>query len=198
MKLLLTAQNFPSLWYTQGLVIIMPIVPTALKLNSPGFYVCPCHMLVWWRSNQKWSCYHPENISPLYNVCLTETKWQVNLVWIVRSDPKSNSFKILWLSYLPAGLMNIQSKIKSLSSGNIFLGLWGPQGQVTLMSIIATGLKLSLSEILCLPLLSLSLINILPKMKSLSSEQYFPHGHFITMGNKGRVTLMQTVQAAPK
>ena len=40
------------------------------------------------------------------------TQGQVTPKWIVRSGWNSNSFKILWLSWLPARLMKIGSKVK--------------------------------------------------------------------------------------
>ena len=42
------------------------------------------------------------------------------------SAPKSNSSNILWLSSLLASLTKIQSKMKSLSSGQHFPKLMGP------------------------------------------------------------------------
>ena len=45
---------------------------------------------------------------------------QVTLMWIVQSAPKSNLSKIFWLSSLPANLMKIQSKMKSISSRQHF------------------------------------------------------------------------------
>ena len=62
--------------------------------------------------------------------------------------------KILWLSSLPESLMKSWSKMNLLSSDNIFIRLWGPQGWVTLMPIAETGPKSNLPKILCLPSLS--------------------------------------------
>ena len=53
----------------------------------------PRHLQVWWRFDEKWNRYRPDNIFPI--VCLCETKGQVNLIWIVWSGPKSNSSKML-------------------------------------------------------------------------------------------------------
>ena len=55
--------------------------------------------------------------SPLY---VWEINGQVTLMWMVPSAHKSNLFKILWLSSLPASLMKIQSTIKSLSPRQYF------------------------------------------------------------------------------
>ena len=53
-------------------------------------------------------------------ICLRQTKWQVIIIWIIRSDPKSNSSKSLWLPSLLASLMKIQSEMKSLLSWQHF------------------------------------------------------------------------------
>ena len=81
--------------------------------------------------------------------------------------------EILWLSWLPASLMTIQSKMRALlrpqhflhynkSMGNIF----GAQGQVTLKLIVQSGPKFNLYKILCLSSLSASL-----KSKKISNDQ---------------------------
>ena len=51
------------------------------------------------------------------NMGFFSTQGKVTLTWIVWCGWKSNSSKILWLSRLPARLMKIGSKVKSLSSG---------------------------------------------------------------------------------
>ena len=81
-------------------------------------------MQVWWRSDQKWSRYRPDNIFPI--TCLRETKGQVTFMWIVRAALKSNSSKNLWLSSWSASRMKIRSKMKSLSSGQHFPKSMGP------------------------------------------------------------------------
>ena len=49
------------------------------------------------------------------------TQGQVTAKWIVRSGRNSNSSEILWLSWLPASLKMIWSKVKALSSRQHFL-----------------------------------------------------------------------------
>ena len=116
----------------------------------PRFYACSRYLQAWWRFDQKWSRYRPDNIFPI--ICLSETKRQVTSMWIVRSVPKSNSSKILWLSSLPASLVKIRPEMKPLSSGQhfIFRTQLGSQGQVTLMPIVKSWPTSILSEILCL------------------------------------------------
>ena len=46
------------------------------------------------------------------NMGFFATQGQVTPKWIVRSGQNSNSSKILWLSWLPARLMKIRSKVK--------------------------------------------------------------------------------------
>ena len=72
------------------------------------FYGCPGYLQVWRRFDQKWMLkfFIPQG-------------W-VTQKWIVWSGPKSNSSEILWLSLLPASLMKIQSKMKLLSSRQLF------------------------------------------------------------------------------
>ena len=67
------------------------------------------------------------------------------------SDPKSNSSKILWLSSLPVSLMKIDQKWNRYRPDSIFLSLWGPQGQATLMPRVETGPKSNLSEMCACP-----------------------------------------------
>ena len=56
------------------------------------------------------------------------------------------------------------------------------------MTLMASGPKSHLSEILCLSLLTANLMKILSKLKSLSSEQHFPH--YMSWETIGQVTLM--------
>ena len=59
---------------------------------------------------------------------------------------------------------------------NVFLSLFDPQGQITPMTIGETGLKSSLSKILCMSLLSASLMI---SNQSLSARQHFPYYMFM-------------------
>ena len=55
------------------------------------------------------------------NTALFGTQGKVTPKCIVRSGLNSNSSEILWLSWLPASLKMIRSKVKALFSGQHFL-----------------------------------------------------------------------------
>ena len=88
------------------------------------------------------------------NMDFFSTQGQVTLTQIVRCCRNSNSSEILWLSWLPARLTKIGSKVKPLSSGQHCLHykstgkFFITQGQVTPKKIVQSGPKWNLSEIL--------------------------------------------------
>ena len=125
----------------------------------------------------KMKCYHADSIFPI--ICVTETKWQVTLMWIVWSDPKTNLSKILWLSSLPASLMKIWSKMKLLSSRHFLMSLRLSRAVTHANCGKWAKIKLVLSLLPALE--SASLTKIQSKMKSLSSRQHFPH--YMSMGD---------------
>ena len=55
------------------------------------------------------------------NLMFVDTHRQVISELLVRSNRNSNFSEILWLSWLPVSLRNIQSKLRSLSAGQYFL-----------------------------------------------------------------------------
>ena len=78
----------------------------------------------------------------------------------------SNSSEILCLSWLPASLMTIRSKMRALLCPQNFLHyksmakIFGAQGQVTPTRVVQSGSKSNWCEILCLSSLSASLKKI--------------------------------------
>ena len=87
---------------------------------------------------------------------------------IVQCGRKSNLSEILWLSWLPASLKTVHSKVKALSSGQHFLH-YKSMGKV----FVAQGYEgngpiwPNLERII--DFMTASLMNIRSKMKSLSS-----------------------------
>ena len=156
----------------------MQIVQTTLNQTYPRFYVCSSYLQLWWRSNQKWSCYHPDYIFTI--ICPTEIKWQVTLVWIVRSPRNPTRPKLYGCPHYLHVWWRFSQKWNRYCPDNIFLSLWGPQARVTLMPTVETWPK-SKSEILCPSSLSASLMKILSQMKSLSSGQQFPN--YLSVGD---------------
>ena len=49
--------------------------PMARNQTCPRFYGCPRYLQVWWRSDQKWSCYPPDNIFPIISL------WELSVAW---------------------------------------------------------------------------------------------------------------------
>ena len=104
---------------------------------------------------------------------------QITPKLIYRWGRNSNSSKILWLSWLPASLIMIQSKMKVLLYSQHFphdksMGkIYDVQGQVIPQKIFLFGWKLNLSEILYLSLLPASFTKIRTKMKMLPCPQHF-------------------------
>ena len=91
-------------------------------LTRSRCYSCPGYLQVWSWFNQKSRHYPPDNIFSIISLLdfFFIAQGRVTPKWIFRSGLKLNSSDMLWLSLLPASLTKIQSKIKSLSSGQHF------------------------------------------------------------------------------
>ena len=78
---------------------------------------------------------------PHYNsIKFFVTQSQVTPKWIFQCGTISNFAEILCLSWLPARLIKIQSKLKALSIGQGQIwGSFGTQGQVTLSLMVCSG-----------------------------------------------------------
>ena len=99
----------------------------------------------------------------------------------IRSGPNWNWSEILCLSWIPASLKKLRSKLKSLWAGQHFphyksMGkFFVAQGLVTLQKIIRPCPNSNWSEILCLSWIPACLKKLRSKLKSLWAGQYFPH-----------------------
>ena len=88
------------------------------------------------------------------NMGFFSTQGQVPLMWIVRCGWKSNLSEILWQNWLPARLKKIDSKVKSLSSGQHYNSMgkfFIVQGQVTPKKIIRSGSMSNLTRFYSCP-----------------------------------------------
>ena len=104
-------------------------------------------------------------------------KVQVTLKWNITSGLNSNWSKILYLSWIPASLKKLWSKLKAgqhfphyNSMGKTFVA----QGLVTLQKIIRPDTNSNWYEILCLSWLPANLKMLRSKLKALWSGQKFP------------------------
>ena len=119
--------------------------------------------------------------------------------------PKFNWSEILCLSWIPASLKKLRSKLKALWTVQIvpIISLRGKffvaQGLVTLQKIIQPGPNSNRSENLCLSWLPASLKKFRSKLKSLCTGQHFPH--YKSMGKffvaQGLVTLQKIIRPSP-
>ena len=119
---------------------------------------------------------------------------QVTPKWVVGSGPKSNSSELLCLSWLPATLMMIRSKMNALAWRQHFpiISRWeilfDAQGQLTLWSVVRSGRNSNSSEILCMSLLPASIERIGSKTTEKRWRHPFPHyksmGAFCCHGNQ--------------
>ena len=101
---------------------------------------------------------------------------------VVASGRISNSFKLLYMSSLPANMKRIQSKKRIKCDDIVFphyksMGLFFPyaQGQLTPQSLVRSGRISNSSEMLWLFSLSASMKKIQLQMKTLECWQHFPH-----------------------
>ena len=130
-----------------------------------------------------------------------DTQRQVTPTWMAQYGQNSNSYEILWLSWLPARLTKIWSKVKSLMSGQSFLHyksmgkFFVAQGQVTPKPLVRSGPKSTLTKILGLSSLSASLMKLRSKMKWLLIGQHFPH--YKSMGLSVAMATRVFIRPAP-
>ena len=109
------------------------------------------------------------------------TQGQVTPKRVVWSGPKSNSSELLCLSWLPATLMMIRSKINELAWRQHFpiISLWGffsdAQGQLTLQSVVRSGRISNSSKLLCMSSLSARMKRIRSKTAEKTWRRRFPH-----------------------
>ena len=121
------------------------------------------------------------------------TQGQVTPKWMVWFGPKSNSTKLLCLSWLSATLMMIRSKMNELAMATAFSHykstgkFLDAQGQLTPSSVVRSGQNSNSSEILCMSSLPASIKRIGSKATEKKWRHHFPlyksmgafccHGH---------------------
>ena len=100
---------------------------------------------------------------------------------VVASGQISNSFKLLYMSSLPANIKRIRSEIAEKMWWHRFphyksMGIFpDAQGQLTPQSLVRSGRILNSSEMLWMFSLPASMKKIRSKMKALEWTQHFPH-----------------------
>ena len=98
---------------------------------------------------------------------------------LVRSGRISNSFKMLWMSSLPASMKKIRSKMKELECSQGFshyksMGIFpNAQGQLTPQSLVRSGRISNSFKILWMSSLPASMKKIRSKMKALEWSQHY-------------------------
>ena len=103
---------------SKGQVTPNSIVQSGLNSNSSEiFYACPDNVQVSLRSDKT----KKAMLRTRSNMLFFGSQGQVTPKWTFRSGQNSNSSKILCLSWKPANLKIIWSKMKALSSGQRFL-----------------------------------------------------------------------------
>ena len=169
-------QSMGKFFDPQGQVTLKWIVWSGGNRTLLRFYGCPCYLQVWGISDQKWSHYRWDNIFTNISTCIWELIFSIqgqvtpkSIVWPGRNY---NSSENLWLSWLPASLMKIQSKLKALliGQGQIWV-FFSSQGQVTPKWNVWSGRNSNSSENLWLSWLSPSLMKIWSKLNALSIGQ---------------------------
>ena len=111
----------------------------------------------------------------------SDAQGQITLESVVVSGRNWNSSKLLCMSLLPTRMKMIHTKMKELEWSQDFshyksMGIFpDAQGQLTLQSLVESGLNSNSSEILWLSSLPASMKKIRSKMKALACSQHFPH-----------------------
>ena len=132
------------------------------------------------------------------NMCKIFTiQGQVTPKWVVWSGSKSNSSELLCLSWSPATLMMIRSKIKRASMETLFshyksMGIFlVAQGQLTPKSVVRFGQNSNSSEMLCMSSLPASIKRIKSKTTEKRWRHHFPNyksmGAFYCHGNHAHI-----------
>ena len=114
-------------------------------------------------------------------VKFSDAQGQITMESVVVSGQNLNSSKLSCMSWLPARMKMIESKMKELECSQDFshynsMGIF-PDGQrqLTRQSLVESGPNSNLSEILWLSSLPASMKKIRSKMKALACSQHFPH-----------------------
>ena len=108
----------------------------------PRFYGCAGYLQVWWWLKMKallWPQHYPNYWKSMGKMFCAQ--WQVTPKQVVWSGPKSNSSEILCLSWIPASLKKIRSKMKGAILPTKYFGAQGLRNQQTDVAGIGTDLR---------------------------------------------------------
>ena len=111
----------------------------------------------------------------------SDAQGQITLELVAVSGRNLNSFKLSCMSWLPARIRMIDSKMKELKCSQDFslykcMGIFqDAQGQLTPQSLVRSGRISNSSEMLWMSSLPASMKKIQSKMKALECSQHFPH-----------------------
>ena len=117
---------------------------------------------------------------------ILDAQWQLTLKLVIWCGRKSNSFKLLWVSLLPARMRKIHSKMKVLewsqqiSNCKSLQNVYDAQGKLTPQYEVGSTLNSNSSKLLWLSLLPARMRKIQSKMKALewSQQCYIIHQFF--------------------
>ena len=115
------------------------------------------------------------------HINFSDAQGQITLQLVVVSSRNLKSFKLSCMSFLPARMRMIESKIKELECSQYFSHYKSirdfpdAQGQLTPQSLVRSGRISNSSEILWMSSLPASMKKIVMKIKALECSQHFPH-----------------------
>ena len=119
-------------------------------------------------------------LTTLY-INFSDAQGQITLELVVVSGRNLNSSKLSCMSWLPARMRMIDSKMKKLECSQDFshyksMGIFpDAQGQLTLQSLVRSSRISNSYEMLWMFSLPASMKKIRSKMKALECSQHFPH-----------------------
>ena len=111
----------------------------------------------------------------------SDAQGQITLELVAVSGRNLNSFKLSCMSWLPARMRMIDSKMKELECSQDFslykcMGIFqDAQGQLTPQSLVRSGRISNSSKMLWMSSLPASMKKIQSKIKALECSQHFPH-----------------------
>ena len=106
---------FWFLWTVHAKVLKFQIWIPHGKISEPYFYSCPSYVPAWSFASLK-QVAQRATIAHMSPMCQGQISFQKTYKWIMETrGPKSNSSKLFCLSWLPATLMMIRSKMNKLA-----------------------------------------------------------------------------------
>ena len=115
------------------------------------------------------------------NINFADAQGQITLELVVVSGRNFNSSKLTCMSFIPAKMRMVDSKMKALEcsqdfSHNKSMGIFPDvQGQLTPQSLVRSSQISNSSEMLWMFTIPASIKKIRSKMKALECSQHFPH-----------------------